>query len=43
MAKDIKLNFGIPTLADGWSRSKEYSNNECFSLVFGFHDRGAGR
>lgn len=25
--KKIKLNFGIPTLADGWSKSKEYSNN----------------
>lgn len=23
----IKLNFGIPTLADGWSKSKEYNNN----------------
>lgn len=21
------MNFGIPTLADGWSKSKEYSNN----------------
>lgn len=23
----MKLNFGSPTLADGWSKSKEYSNN----------------
>lgn len=23
----MKLNFGVPTLADGWSKSKEYDNN----------------
>ena len=23
----IKLNFGIPTLANGWSKTKEYDNN----------------
>lgn len=23
----IKLNFGSPTLADGWSKSKEFDNN----------------
>lgn len=28
----IKLNFGIPTLAKGWSKSKEYDNNTIILL-----------
>ena len=31
----MKLNFGSPTLADGWSKSKEFSNNAIIMLKDG--------